>query len=285
MAVYAIGDLQGCHDELRARFDPATDRLWLVGDLVNRGPGSLATLRTVRALGESCTTVLGNHDLHLLAVASGAGRGRKAGDTLDEVLAAPDRDELLAWLRTRPLLHHDAALGWTMVHAGLAPQWTLDEALACAREVEAALAAEPREFFAQMYGNRPDRWSTELAGHERLRFTVNCTTRLRYCGDDGRLLLEPKGPPESAPPGAIPWFRAPGRRTREARIVFGHWSALGWYAGDGVLSLDTGCVWGQRLTAVRLDAYPGARWPTAQDAVWTPCRGAAEIDAVGSAGE
>jgi bis(5'-nucleosyl)-tetraphosphatase (symmetrical) len=274
VAVWAIGDLQGCHDEFRAlldrlAFDPARDRLWLAGDLVNRGPGSLECLRTVHALGDAALTVLGNHDLHLLAVAHDAGRGRRRGDTLDDVLSAPDRDELLAWLASRPLLHDDPALGWTLVHAGLPPDWSVADAASCAREVERALAQDPDGFYARMYGNEPDRWTPGLAGWDRLRFTVNCLTRLRYCAADGRLLLKPKGAPHEAPPDAIPWFRVPGRRSAGARILFGHWSALGWYAGDGVVSLDSGCVWGGSLTAYRLDA-PAA--PVHQG-----CRGALAV--------
>ncbi len=282
MAVYAIGDLQGCYDEFRAlldrlAFDPGRDRLWLTGDLVNRGPGSLATLRYVRSLGDAVASVLGNHDLHLLAVAAGEGRGLRRGDTLAEILAAPDRDELLHWLERRPLLWHDAALGWTMVHAGLAPEWDLDTATRCAADVGAALVAAPGEFYAAMYGNEPDRWSDSLAGVERLRYTVNCMTRLRFVAADGRLLLKYKGGLAGAPDGAQPWFRAAARRTARDRIVFGHWSALGYYAGDGVVSLDSGCVWGGALTAQRLDA--------AADPVRLPCRGAPGIgapeDAVG----
>ena len=257
MAVYAIGDLQGCYDEFRAlldrlRFEPSRDRLWLTGDLVNRGPASLATLRHVRSMGRAVTVVLGNHDLHLLA-ASLDRRQLRRSDTLDEVLAAPDRDELLAWLGRLPLVHEDPALGWAMVHAGLPPEWDLATAAACGAEVSAALAADPRDFFAAMYGDQPDRWSADLAGADRLRFTVNCLTRLRFLGADGRLLLKYKGPPDGAPPGARPWFRAAGRRSAGARIVFGHWSALGYCESDGVVSLDTGCVWGGSLTAVRVD--------------------------------
>ncbi len=274
MAVYAIGDLQGCHEEFRTlldrlRFDPARDRLWLTGDLVNRGPGSLAALRHVRALGDAACVVLGNHDLHLLAVASDPRHRLRRGDTLDEVLAAPDRDELLAWLGSRPLAISDPALGWSMVHAGVPPEWDIAMTLACAAEVEAALAADPAGFFASMYGDRPDRWSDALAGAERLRFTVNCLTRLRIVAADGRLLLGFKGPASEAPAGARPWFQVPGRRSAGARIVFGHWSALGYYAADGVACLDTGCVWGGSLTALRLDAPA--------EPVRLACRGALEI--------
>jgi bis(5'-nucleosyl)-tetraphosphatase (symmetrical) len=259
MAVYAIGDLQGCYDDFRRLldrlgFEPGRDRLWLTGDLVNRGPGSLAVLRYVAGLGDAVTVVLGNHDLHLLALAASTARGPRRGDTLGEVLAASDRDLLLDWLGRRPLLHTDAALGITLVHAGLAPEWDVALAGRLAREVEAALATGAREFFAAMYGDEPDRWSAALAGDDRLRFTVNCLTRLRVCTPDGRLLLRHKGPPPADGAGALPWFRVPGRASAGERIVFGHWSALGYHAADGVVGLDTGCVWGGRLTALRLDA-------------------------------
>lgn len=271
MATYAIGDIQGCDDEFQAllerlEFDPGRDRLWLVGDLVNRGPRSLAVLRRVKAMETAAVVVLGNHDLHLLAVTSTPAERLKPKDTLGEILSAPDRDELLDWLRHRPLLHHDAALGRTMVHAGLAPQWDLTTAQACAAELEAAIR-DPQarvELFAGMYGDRPDCWSDALRGIERLRFITNCLTRLRYCRADGRLDLGFKGPIEDAPTGLVPWFRVPGRRSRDLRIVCGHWSALGYYEGDGVLSIDTGCVWGRKLCAVRLDAPA--------EPVFLPCR-------------
>jgi len=276
MAVYAIGDLQGCYDEFRTlldriAFDPAQDRLWLTGDLVNRGPGSLAALRFVRSLGDAVTVVLGNHDLHLLAVATTPGKPTRRGDTLNEILSAPDRDVLLGWLSGLPLFHRDAALGYSMVHAGLPPDWDLAQAESEAAAVSAALESAPAEFLAALYGDRPDCWSPALTGMDRLRFAVNCLTRLRYVGADGRLLLKLKGPIASAPDGAVPWFRAAGRRSAGARIVFGHWSALGYHDGDGVLSLDTGCVWGGALTAVRLDAPA--------EPVRLPCRGALSVGA------
>jgi bis(5'-nucleosyl)-tetraphosphatase (symmetrical) len=262
MAVYAIGDLQGCYEEFREllerlEFEPTRDRLWLTGDLVNRGPGSLEALRFVKSLGPAASVVLGNHDLHLLALASNPARRPRKSDTLSEVLEAPDRDELLAWLTRLPLVHVDAELGWAMVHAGLPPEWDLALARTCAEEVSAALLADPVAFFADMYGDQPDRYSPALAGADRLRFTVNCLTRLRLCAPDGRLLLEYKGPLSKAPPGAVPWFRVPGRATARDRIVFGHWSALGYYDADGVLGLDTGCAWGGTLTARRLDGPGG----------------------------
>ncbi len=260
MAVYAIGDIQGCDSEFQQlldllNFDTAADSLWLVGDLVNRGPGSLATLRRVKALGSAAQVVLGNHDLHLLAVAHTDTRRIRSKDTLEEILAAPDRDELLHWLRHRPLLHHDAQLDYTMVHAGLAPQWTLDTALQCADEVQTMLRDEHayRDLFKQMYGDLPDRWSPDLQGMERARFSINCFTRMRFCRSDGSIDLKCKSAPGKAPVGLLPWFQFPARASRALRIVCGHWSALDYHDGDGVLSIDTGCVWGARLCAVRLD--------------------------------
>lgn len=257
MAVYAVGDVQGCKDELlglldRLRFDPSRDRLWFAGDLVNRGPDSLGSLRLVRDLGDAAITVLGNHDLHLLAVAGGHGKGRHEPD-IQQVLTAPDRDELLDWLLRRPLLHTDPDLGWTMVHAGLPPQWDLDTAINCAREVEAALEADAAAVFASMYGNKPDRWSASLSGSDRLRFIVNCMTRLRYVDAAGSVLLKLKTAPDDAPEGAIPWFRHPARATAGERIVFGHWSTLGLLQEDAIICLDGGCVWGGSLCATRLD--------------------------------
>jgi len=259
LATYAIGDVQGCFAELTAlvaslNFDPSRDRLWFVGDLVNRGPNSLQVLRYVRSLGDAAVTVLGNHDLHLLALAAGCAK-RKNKDTLDEILAAPDRDELCGWLRQRPLLHHDSALGCTLIHAGLPPQWDLATAAGCAAEVENALRneAKARRLFAHMYGDQPDLWSAALNGDERLRFIVNCFTRLRVCDRQGRVELKYKGTAAGASAGQLPWFKAPGRRSAGERIVFGHWSALGYHDADGVLCIDTGCVWGAKLCAVRLD--------------------------------
>ncbi|MGA9851368.1 MAG: symmetrical bis(5'-nucleosyl)-tetraphosphatase [Gammaproteobacteria bacterium] len=265
MAIFAIGDIQGCHDELRRlldriTFNPAEDTLWLTGDLVNRGPKSLDVLRFVKNLGERAICVLGNHDLHLLALAAGQDK-HKTADTLDAVLTAPDRDELLNWLRHRPLLHHDATLGYTLIHAGLPPQWDLETATACARELESALRGDDyREFFAHMYGNQPTRWSSELKGMERLRFIVNCFTRLRYCTADGILDLASKGVPGTQPAGFIPWFEVPGRTSAKLHVLFGHWSTLGDVKGHNVYPLDTGCVWGGRLTALRLDGDDSGGW-------------------------
>jgi bis(5'-nucleosyl)-tetraphosphatase (symmetrical) len=253
---YAIGDVQGCDDELQAllellKFSADRDRLWFVGDLVNRGPKSLATLRRVRALADNAVVVLGNHDLHLLAVAHGCHRRRRS-DTLDELLAAPDRDALLEWLAGRPLAHAEG--GDLMVHAGVVPQWTVALTLKLAREIEAALRSDPRSLFDHMYGNEPDRWSDALAGMDRLRFAINVLTRLRVCTADGRVDLTVKGAPPAPPSPLRPWFEIPGRRSSEARIIFGHWSALGLTLRPGVAGLDSGCVWGGALTALDLDA-------------------------------
>ena len=271
MTRHAIGDLQGCYEELRAllallKFSPDRDRLWFVGDLVNRGPASLETLRLVRALGDNAVVVLGNHDLHLLAVVCGGHRKRKS-DTLDELLAARDRDALIEWLLTRPLAHAEA--GDLLVHAGVVPQWTVAQTLALAGEVQTALKRDPRRLFEHMYGDQPDRWSPQLAGFERLRFTINVLTRLRVCTADGQIDLALKGEPPPPPSPLRPWFLHP-RASRDARIVFGHWSALGFVHSHGVVGLDTGCVWGGALTALDLDA---ARPP-----VSVPCRGYQEPD-------
>jgi bis(5'-nucleosyl)-tetraphosphatase (symmetrical) len=260
MSTYAIGDVQGCYAELREllaliQFNPTYDKLWFVGDLVNRGPQSLETLRYVRSLGSHAITVLGNHDLHLLAIAFGREDRLKSGDTLAPILSADDADELLDWLRRRPLLHHDSELNYTMVHAGLAPQWDLSLAQACAQEVERALSDTDtmRDLFEHMYGNKPDRWSASLRGVERWRFIVNCFTRMRICDANGRLDLKHKGTLNRIPNKFFPWFKVPHRQSKGLPIVCGHWSALGYYDGDGILAIDTGCVWGERLCAVRLE--------------------------------
>lgn len=270
MALWAIGDLQGCHAEFmalleRIRFDADRDRLWLTGDLVNRGPASLAALRAVKALGEAVTVVLGNHDLHLLAMAYAPGTVRKKERGLQEILDAPDAAELLDWLRARPLLHRERGVPWTLIHAGLPPHWTLAQAEASAREVERALARDAAAFLSGMYGDGPDRWSPDLDGAERLRFSVNCLTRLRFVDRKGRLVLSHKGTVADAPAGAIPWFRHPERATRRDAFVFGHWSALGYLAEPGLRCLDTGCVWGGALTALRLDREE-------EEPVRLPCR-------------
>jgi bis(5'-nucleosyl)-tetraphosphatase (symmetrical) len=258
MAVYGIGDIQGCYDELRQlldrlEFDSSSDRLLLTGDLVNRGPDSLAVLRFVRSLGDCATTVLGNHDLHLLAIAEGVGR-LKRHDTVSDVLESGERDELLAWLRQQPLAWRDEETGWLLVHAGLVPQWTGDQTLGLSDEVEAMLRGpDYREFFRNMYGNEPDLWDERLSGWPRLRFITNALTRLRYCDAAGRVDFVHKEGPDRAPAELLPWFRVPGRRCAGERVVFGHWSTLGYLRENGVLALDDGCLWGGRLVAVRLD--------------------------------
>jgi bis(5'-nucleosyl)-tetraphosphatase (symmetrical) len=263
MALYAIGDVQGCDAELGAllgllRFSADRDRLWFVGDLVNRGPDSLAVLRRIRSLGEAATVTLGNHDLHLLAVAYGSATLR-SDDTLREILAAPDREVLLEWLAGRVLLHEDQALNLCMLHAGLAPQWDLTLARQCAREFEATLRRDPATLFATLYGDQPDRWDDVRDDVERRRFIANCFTRLRYVDADGRLALRVKGSPKKSQTGSLmPWFEAHGARWRGPRIVFGHWSTLGFFCNADVTSLDTGCVWGGTLTALRMDD-PDAR--------------------------
>jgi bis(5'-nucleosyl)-tetraphosphatase (symmetrical) len=263
MAVYAIGDVQGCADELhellqRLRFDASADRLWFVGDLVNRGPHSLATLRLVKSLGDAAITVLGNHDLHLLAIARGGARPRQYDAGLQPILAAADSEALLDWLQSRPLLHHDSSLGATLLHAGMPPQWDLGIAQSCARELERVLRGESAgQLYERMYGNDPDTWRDELEGWDRLRFSINAFTRLRVCDtQSGRMVLKFKGPPDSAPEGTQPWFRIPWRKSAGERLVFGHWSALGYVNENGALGLDTGCVWGGALTGQRIDAGP-----------------------------
>jgi bis(5'-nucleosyl)-tetraphosphatase (symmetrical) len=261
MATYAIGDIQGCYDELQQLleklcFDPAADRLWLTGDLVNRGPRSLEVLRLVKGLGERAITVLGNHDLHLLALWQHHHRHFKSNDTLSAIFAAADGEELLHWLRLQPLMHHDPDLGFAMLHAGLPPQWDLTQALACAAEVEAVLRSDKfHEFLGHMYGNKPALWSESLSGWDRLRFIVNCFTRLRFCSPDGTLDFRHKGHPDEEQPSAdhLPWFRLPQRRSRNTPILFGHWSTLGLYRADNVHAIDTGCLWGGTLTALRLE--------------------------------
>ena len=256
MATIAIGDVQGCYDQLmrlleRAGFDERRVTLWFVGDLVNRGPQSLETLRFVKGLGARAVTLLGNHDLNLLAVAAGTRKPHR-GDTNDAILAAPDRDELLTWLRHRNMMHEGG--GYAMVHAGLLPQWSVSQALALAREVEAVLRAPDHgEFLKAMYGNEPLRWRDDLAGHDRLRIIVNAMTRMRLAAADGTLELNYKLGLDTAPAGYFPWYDVPGRASRGTPILFGHWAALGLLMREDVVCLDSGCVWGRTLTALRLE--------------------------------
>ena len=257
MSTYAVGDIQGCLDPfLRLldayRFDPVVDRLWLVGDLVNRGPHSLDTLRFVKSLGPAVTTVLGNHDLYLLMVAAGVERRRGADDTLGEILAAHDRDELLDWLRRLPLCHVENR--FCMVHAGLLPQWSVSQAWSLAREVEMLLRGDLYlDALAHMWGSEPDSWSDDLTGWERMRVVVNAMTRMRFCSPSGAMEFQTKGEVCDAPTGYLPWFDVPGRRSADHVLVTGHWSALGLKIMPNLLALDSGCLWGGMLTAVRLD--------------------------------
>ncbi|MFP3984391.1 MAG: symmetrical bis(5'-nucleosyl)-tetraphosphatase [Desulfurivibrionaceae bacterium] len=259
MAVYAIGDVQGCFDELslllrRIDFRPGTDILWFAGDLVNRGAKSLATLRFIRDLGERAVVVLGNHDLHLLAVAAGI-RPLKASDTFQDILEAPDRDDLLAWLRSHPLLYHDRDRGYTLVHAGIPPQWEAGEAERRAGELEDTLHSPSYvDFLRSWYEEREidKNLDPEL---KRLTYTANCLTRLRFCDLRGNL-ADCTGPPGSQPETYYPWFQVPGRAAGDMRIICGHWAALSYHEGDNIYALDTGCVWGGGLTALRLDPKP-----------------------------
>ena len=259
MAVYAIGDLQGCYDPFRRLldamdFDPEKDTIWLTGDLVNRGPKSLKTLRYVRDLGDAAITVLGNHDLHLLALQSGAVQHAGRFRTLRKVLRAEDADELCDWLRHCPLAHYDKKLETLLVHAGTYPRWTVRKTLARAAEVETALQGDGyANILGKMYGNTPVKWSGKLTGYKRLRFIINCLTRMRMVTPDGRLDLNFSGSPCRARRGLQPWYAVDGAAWHGTRIVFGHWSALGLVVLPNMVSLDTGCVWGRELTAVRLD--------------------------------
>jgi len=259
MAVYAIGDLQGCYDPFRRlldeiEFEPGKDTLWLVGDLVNRGPKSLKTLRFVRKLGDSAITVLGNHDLHLLALHAGAVRYGNRFSTLEKLLGASDADELCDWLRHRPLAHYDKDLDTLLVHAGTHPRWTARKTLARSAEVEAALQGDDFvNVLGKMYGNTPSDWSGKLSGYKRLRFIINCLTRMRMITDNDRLNLKFSGSPWGARKGLRPWFDADDPAWIGTRVVFGHWSALGLIVLPDLISLDTGCVWGRQLTAVRMD--------------------------------
>ena len=267
MTRYAIGDIQGCYTELRElltklNFSADRDQVWLVGDLVNRGPQSLEVLRFVRSLGANAVTVLGNHDLHLLAVAFGTQKMRRS-DTLEAIFTAHDRDELLAWLLSRPLAHYQH--GDLMIHAGLVPQWTVDKALELAREVETRLHTDPRALFEAMYGDEPRRWDDSLTGMDRLRFTINVLTRLRVCTNEGEVDLKVKGKPPKGHSRLRPWFDVQPRWSASVRVIFGHWSALGLTVRRDVVGLDSGCVWGGALTAFDLD--------TERPPIAVPCAG------------
>lgn len=257
MAHYLIGDLQGCDAPLarllrRIAFSPSRDTLYLLGDLVNRGPASAAVVRRLMGYGDAARCLLGNHDLSLLATAHGH-RAPHRNDTMDDILQAPDREAMLDWLRHRSMALH--AHGLLMVHGGVLPQWDVAQVLSLAGEVEAALRGPDADaFLGRMWGNQPDRWDDALAGADRLRVVVNALTRLRFCTPEGVMDLKASGGPDQAPAGLLPWFDVPGRRTAQACIAFGHWSTLGYLRRPDIIALDTGCVWGGCLSALRLDA-------------------------------
>ncbi len=260
MAHYLVGDIQGCDEALErlldvVAFSPSRDRLWLLGDLVNRGPDSLGVLRRVMGYGAAARCVLGNHDLHLLTVAYGI---RKAGrgDTLEDILQAPDKLVLIDWLRQQPLalLEDFAGQSFLMVHAGVLPQWTAAQAMCLAGEVESVLQSDNIALFLQqLYGNHPARWQEQLGGMDRLRVIVNALTRLRFCSAEGEMEFHTKESADSAPEGCMAWFTVPGRKTADVCVAFGHWSTLGSVEQEGVLALDTGCVWGGCLSAYKID--------------------------------
>lgn len=260
MATYAVGDLQGCLEPLecllqQVAFDPSRDTLWLVGDLVNRGPQSLETLRFLYGIRESLVCVLGNHDLHLLAAGHNIER-LKRSDTLREILQAPDSAELLEWLRQQKLMHYDEQRNIALVHAGIPPQWSLRKALKCAAEVEEVLRDDNRlpPFLDGMYGNEPLKWDNDLKGVTRLRVITNYFTRMRFCTREGKLDLKSKEGIDTAPSGYAPWFTYDDRKTRDTKIIFGHWAALeGRSDQPGIFALDTGCVWGGAMTLMNVD--------------------------------
>lgn len=258
MTIFAVGDIQGCFDEFEQLLElinfGSEDQLWLAGDLINRGPKSLETLRYCQSLGNQLRVVLGNHDLHLIAVARGGAKNARK-DTLDSILTAPDRESLLDWLQQQPLLHHDQQSGFTMTHAGIPPKWLLAEAIARANEVEAVLAsAKASDFLENMYGNKPKRWQDDLDGIDRLRCITNYYTRMRFCDDQDTLDFDSKESADNPPLGYLPWFAHSNRAMKDQPIIFGHWAALMGQANTAnVFALDTGCVWGGQLTAMRLD--------------------------------
>ncbi len=258
MATYAIGDLQGCYESLLAllekiHFDKTKDTLWFAGDLVNRGPDSLSCLRFVKSLGDSAITVLGNHDLHLLAIAAEHKKNNDKG--IKKILKAEDSLDLLHWLRTRPLIHHDKKLAYTMVHAGVYPKWSLKKALSYADELQQVLASDNFiDFIHNMYGNKPAKWKKSLADWDRLRFICNAFTRMRYCYDNGKLDFNRNDTPQVEASDLVPWFDVPERKMKNEKILFGHWSTLGLLKRNDVYALDTGCVWGGNLTALRIDS-------------------------------
>ena len=255
MSIYVIGDIQGCFDDLKRLLDTIAidlekDHLWFCGDLVNRGPKSLETLRFVKGLGDSAVTVLGNHDLHLLAVAS-LQKKTKSKDSLNSILEAPDREELLDWLRHQPLFHYHS--DFCLVHAGVPPQWKFKKIIKMAKKAEQVLQSQDYiSFLKDMYGNKPDIWSSELTGMDEIRFIINCFTRMRYCDSDGRLDFQNNGPLGSQPKNLFPWFELPNRKNADLKIIFGHWSSLGYHHKNNCYGIDTGCLWGGQLTALKL---------------------------------
>jgi len=264
MATYAIGDVQGCYDELKSllaqiKFNSDQDQLWFCGDLVNRGPKSLETLRFIRSLGDNAVSVLGNHDLHLLATAYDHQKPGKK-DTFDEVLQANDCSELLNWLRHQPLAHHDIKKNITLVHAGIHPNWSIDKTLQLAKEMEQVLQSDNHiSFYKHMYGDKPFNWSDSLSGWSRYRFITNILTRLRYCDIQGNPALNAKGAPGSQAEGLLPWYEIPNRQSQHDKIIFGHWSTLphaGLSSINNTYAIDSGCLWGGSLTAMRIDVEP-----------------------------
>ncbi|WP_144158539.1 symmetrical bis(5'-nucleosyl)-tetraphosphatase [Paraburkholderia sp. BCC1885] len=257
----AFGDLQGCRTQFQQLLAKAAvsseTPLWFAGDLINRGGESLATLRDIVALGKRAVPVLGNHDLHLLSVSAGI-RKSKRGDTIDEILTAPDAADLLHWVRHLPVAHFED--GMLLVHAGVLPQWDVTRTLELADELQRALRAPTwKETLAGLYGNNPNRWTPRLKGIDRLRVTCSALTRLRFCGLDGAMDFSSNGALETAPRGVMPWFDVPSRKTTDVTVVFGHWAALGLLMRDNLIGLDSGCVWGEKLSAVRLAANPADR--------------------------
>jgi len=258
MTTYAIGDIQGCYDPFqrlldKLNFDPAGDKLWLAGDLINRGPKSLETLRFIISLGDSAQSILGNHECHFLAIAKGHKTPHRL-DTFSKILAADDSAQLIDWVQSQPFFYHDAELGYSMIHAGVPPQWSLSDTQQYAEELESVFQSPAIDrFLAAMYGNKPNRWDENLTGHDRLRFIINCFTRLRYCDENGQLKFKEKGPLGTQSAGLIPWFDVANRQTINDKILFGHWSTLGLHQANKTTCLDSGCLWGGSLSAINLD--------------------------------
>ena len=257
MATYVVGDVQGCYDPLRRLLDKLNldftqDQLWFAGDLINRGPKSLETLQFIISLGDNARSVLGNHECHFLATARGYKKPHRS-DTFSAILASDNVEELIQWVRSRPFFYNDKKLGYSMLHAGVPPQWSMSDVKKHAAELEHVFQGDHLDdFLANMYGSEPSLWTPELSGNERLRFIINCFTRLRYCDLDGRLNLNVKGEPKAQDKNLIPWFKAPNRQTINKKIIFGHWSTLGLHQENNTICVDTGCLWGGQLTAIKL---------------------------------